>query len=80
MAPNESPGQRQQRLEHTFQQDGFVVAKRVHVNECVGLPAEHQPSGDGSGVVESACGHVVAQRMEITSRMSWHARRAEAML
>ena len=34
----------------------------------------------GSGVVESACGHVVAQRMKITSRMSWHARRAEAML
>ena len=34
----------------------------------------------GSGVVESGCKHVIAQRMKITSRMSWHARRAEAML
>ncbi|MHC4141523.1 MAG: ISKra4 family transposase [Planctomycetota bacterium] len=34
----------------------------------------------GSGVVESACGHVVAQRMKITSRMSWQARRADAVL
>ena len=34
----------------------------------------------GSGVVESACGHVVGQRMKITSRMSWRSDRAEAIL
>ena len=33
-----------------------------------------------SGVIESGCGHVVAQRMKITSRMSWNERRAEAIL
>ena len=34
----------------------------------------------GSGVVESGCKHVIAQRMKITAGMSWNARQAEAIL
>jgi len=34
----------------------------------------------GSGVVESGCKHVIAQRMKITASMSWSRRRAEAVL
>ena len=34
----------------------------------------------GSGVVESGCKHVIAQRMKITASMSWTRRRAEAVL
>jgi hypothetical protein len=34
----------------------------------------------GSGVVESGCKHVVAQRMKITASMSWSRRRADAVL
>jgi len=34
----------------------------------------------GSGVVESGCKHVIAQRMKITASMSWSRSRAEAVL
>ena len=34
----------------------------------------------GSGVVESGCKHVIAQRMKITASMSWSRHRAEAVL
>jgi hypothetical protein len=34
----------------------------------------------GSGVVESGCKHVIAQRMKITASMSWSRDRAEAVL
>ena len=34
----------------------------------------------GSGVVESACGHVIAQRMKITTTMSWNQTQADAIL
>jgi len=34
----------------------------------------------GSGVVESGCKHVIAQRMKITASMSWSRKRAEAIL
>ena len=34
----------------------------------------------GSGVVESGCKHVIAQRMKITASMSWRAPQAEAVL